>query len=96
MNTLLKVVLNCTNAATGKTEIIGNASIICRKTAVNLILQRFFNCFNQDVDHAFWNNIFSINVEERPVWEFNEDSRFESEIDEENPFELDSYENAWV
>jgi len=95
-NTLLKVQLNCTDVRHCTTKKIGHVSIICKESEKTDVLHRFFDCYNQNPDDVYWGNWFNVTTEELPIWEFTDDSRFVEELDEDNPFELDSYENAWV
>ena len=66
-------------------------------TESNLILDRFFECFNMN-EASPWGNLFSINTDIAPVWDFDDNSNLQvaSDLDEDNPFLLDAETNNWV
>lgn len=95
MNTLLKITLNSTSRY-GEKEI-AHTSVICKMTESNLILSRFFDCFNMEEASPF-GDLLSIDADIAPVWDFDDSDKLQvaSDLDENNPFMLDEPTNNWV
>ena len=96
MNTILLKVNLLNTSISGTTEA-AHTTIICKATAVKSILQRFFDCFNMP-EATPWGYQFRISAYTAPIYDFNVGDNLQNvnEIDEDNPFNLDKYENNWI
>ena len=96
MNTLLKVKLFSISRFGNRKEI-AHTAVICRMNESGVILAHFFDCFNMP-EPSRWGNLFSIEADIAPVYDFNDDDNLQvaEQLDENNPFLMNERDLQWL